>query len=201
MKDDSKENVNTLIKALGLSQKQFADKLGVGVNAITNWKARGIKSSSFGKILAAFPNVSLAWLESGEGDVLVSSDDDTRPHIPTLAAAGCLLGFSEAIKSGDCEMKPVVHILPKYDYTISIKGDSMEPKFESGDVVAIRKVNDFIEWGKTYVLDTEDGAVIKRLYDEKDSYRCVSYNEEYPDFLINKASVFGIYKVVGMIRI
>ena len=84
---------------------------------------------------------------------------------------------------------------------IAINVSVLEKKFESGDVVAIRKVSDFIEWGKTYVLDTEDGAVIKRLYDEDDSYRCVSYNSEYPDFLISKASVFGVYKVVGMIRI
>ena len=201
MKEDTRDQINALLSALNLSQREFAERVGVGVNAVTNWKARGIKSSSFEKIITAFPNVNLSWLKTGEGDIFNVTEQEVCPHIPTLAAAGGPMGFSEAIKSGDCEMRPVVRILPKYDYTISIKGDSMEPKFESGDVVAIRKVSDFIEWGKTYVLDTEDGAVIKRLYDENDSYRCVSYNSEYPDFLISKASVFGVYKVVGMIRI
>lgn len=201
MELDSKEKINALLNALDLSQAEFAEKVGVTINAITNWKARGIKGSSFEKILTAFPNVSMKWLKTGEGEVLISPVQDMRPHIPTLATAGGLVGFSESVEAGECEMKPVVHVLPSYDYTITIKGNSMEPKFEGGDIVAIRKVNDFIEWGKTYVLDTPDGAVIKRLYDEGESFRCVSFNKEYPDFLVNKESVFGVYKVVGLIRI
>ena len=82
-----------------------------------------------------------------------------------------------------------------------VKGDSMEPKFEGGDEIAIRKVCDVIEWGKTYVLDTRDGAVLKRLYDNGDNFKCVSFNAEYPDFEVCKADVFGIYKVVGLLRI
>lgn len=201
MEGNTKNQIATLLSALGLSQKEFAEKVGVGVNAVTNWKSRGIKSSSFEKIVTAFPNISLSWLKTGEGDIFNVAESETRPHLPAIATAGGLVGFSDAVKAGDCEMRPVVHVLPHYDYTITIKGDSMEPKYESGDIVAIRKVSDFVEWGKTYVLDTEDGAVIKRLYDNNDSYRCVSYNNEYPDFLVRKDSVFGVYKVVGLIRI
>ncbi len=74
-------------------------------------------------------------------------------------------------------------------------------KFQSGDEIAICKVNDVIEWGKTYVLDTRDGAVLKRLYDAGEKYRCVSYNKEYPDFEVNKIDIFAVYRVVGLIRI
>ena len=77
----------------------------------------------------------------------------------------------------------------------------MEPKFEGGDEIAIRKVYDYIEWGKPYVLDTRDGAVLKRLYDAGDDYKCVSYNSEYPDFKVQKKDVLAVYKVVGLIRI
>ena len=41
------------------------------------------------------------------------------------------------------------------------------------------------------MLDTRDGAVIKRLYDAGDKSRCVSYNKEYPDFTVDKSEVFG----------
>ena len=84
---------------------------------------------------------------------------------------------------------------------MTVQGDSMEPKFEGGDRIAMRKVKDYIEWGKTYVVDTDDGAVLKRIYDSGDSIRCVSYNESYPDFLIPKSSIYGLYKVVGLVRI
>ena len=59
---------------------------------------------------------------------------------------------------------------------------------------------DIIEWGNVYVLDTIDGAVVKRLYDEGDKYRCRSFNPEYKDFLVDKRNVYGVYKVVGQIR-
>lgn len=196
-----KDRIDELMKALNLSQADFARRVGVTPNAITNWKIRGIKGSAFEKIATAFPNVNMNWLKTGEGEILLERMEKVRPHIPVEVAAGTLSGFSEAVKAGDCEMLPVVSAFPSYDYTMTIKGDSMEPKFEGGDMIAIRKTIDFIEWGKTYVLDTSDGAIIKRIYNEGDFYRCVSFNKEYPDFLVPKNSVFGIFKVVGLIRI
>lgn len=145
-----KDRIDELMKALNLSQADFARRVGVTPNAITNWKTRGIKGSAFEKIANAFPNVNMNWLKTGEGDILLERMEKVRPHIPVEVAAGTLSGFSEVVKAGDCEMLPVVSAFPSYDYTMTIKGDSMEPKFESGDMIAIRKTMDFIEWGKTY---------------------------------------------------
>jgi len=154
------------------------------------------------KIIAAFPDVDKYWLMTGEkAEPGTKAEQDTRPRIPTSVAAGSLTGFADAIQAHDCEMQPVIRNFPAYDYTIIIKGDSMEPKFEGGDEIAIKKVTSFVEWGKTYVLDTRDGAVIKRIFDGGDSFRCVSFNKEYPDFNVPKDDVFGVYKVVGLIRI
>jgi len=66
---------------------------------------------------------------------------------------------------------PLIKGFPAYDFTMLIKGDSMEPKYSGGDEVALSKVNNIIEWGKVYVLDTRDGAVLKRLYDANDKFR------------------------------
>lgn len=163
------------------------------------------------KKVSAATGLSLKWLMDGAGDMYApggkaadfeqSQSDETRPRIPMAVAAGLLTGFSDSIKSSDCEQIPIVKAFPPYDCTMIVKGDSMEPKFEGGDEIAIRKVCDVIEWGKTYVLDTRDGAVLKRLYDNGDTFRCVSFNPEYPDFEVSKDDVFGIYKVVGLLRI
>lgn len=163
------------------------------------------------KKVSAATGLSLKWLMDGVGDMYApggkaadfeqSQSDETRPRIPMAVAAGLLTGFSDSIKSSDCEQIPIVKAFPPYDCTMIVKGDSMEPKFEGGDEIAIRKVCNVIEWGKTYVLDTRDGAVLKRLYDNGDTFRCVSFNPEYPDFEVSKDDVFGIYKVVGLLRI
>lgn len=199
--EEQKSRIDQLISSLGLTQATFAARVGVSPNAVTNWKTRGIKGSAYEKIAKAFPEVNISWLQDGNGEMLTNAPEKKLPHFPIAAEAGTLTGFSESVKQKDCAMLPIITAMPSYDFTMSVNGDSMEPKYESGDIIAIKKVYDYIEWGKVYVLDTADGAVIKRLYDAGDKYKCVSYNPEYPEFFVEKSSVFGVFKVVGMLRI
>jgi phage repressor protein C with HTH and peptisase S24 domain len=86
------------------------------------------------------------------------------------------------------------------EFSVKISDDSMRPKIESGDLVTFKRVNRVIEWGNVYLIDTKDGAFLKRIYDDGDSLRCVSYNSEYPDFKVPKIDINGIYRVVGLLR-
>lgn len=126
----------------------------------------------------------------------------TKPRIPNnVVMAGHLSDYIDGVKGIDCEQAPIVQQFPTYDFTIFIKGNSMEPKFEGGDEIACKRVYDVIEWGETYVLDTDDGAIVKRIYDAGDKIRCASYNSEYHDFFIEKDKVRKIFKIVGLLRI
>lgn len=207
MKTDVKERALKFIAYKGLKIKDFEQKCNLSSGYLNSMR-KSFGMDKLNNVLSAFPDLSRDWLLYGEGEMLrqaaVASPmehEDTRPRIPVSAAAGALSGFAAAVQASDCERVPVIKAFPEYDYTMLIKGDSMEPKFEGGDEVAIKRVSSTIEWGKTYVLDTRDGAVIKRLYDVGDKFRCVSYNKEYPDFTVDKSEVFGVYKVVGLIRI
>lgn len=198
--------IKEIMSYFQLNQSAFAKQIGIdtgNLSKILNGK-RQCEEGVLNKILLAFDNLNRSWLLAGDGEMLAKGEtvaaEETRPRLPMYAAAGSLSAFATSALARDCEQVPVIHALPNYDYTMIIKGDSMEPKFEGGDEIAIRKVNDVIEWGKVYVLDTSDGAVVKRLYDNGDKFRCVSYNNSYPDFMVSKENVFGVYKVVGLIR-
>ena len=127
----------------------------------------------------------------------------TRPRIPYTAAAGSLTSAVDGITADQCEQIPRINIFPEYDFTIIIKGDSMEPKYEGGDEVACKRIDStsFIQWGKVHVLDTAQGILIKRTYEDGDKIRCVSYNPEYPDFSIDKSEIYSMSLVVGLIRL
>ena len=172
--------------------------LGVKPNTISNWYNRN--SIDIDLIITKCETANLDWILTGR-EPEAGCNEQTRPRIPMTVAAGTLNGFGDAVLSHQCEQIPVVKMLPDYDYTMIVKGDSMEPKFEGGDEIAIKRVSCIIEWGKPYVLDTRDGAILKRLYDAGDKFRCVSYNSEYSDIEVSKDDVFGIYRVVGLIRI
>lgn len=206
-KSQIKQNISLYLAKKGISEYAYYKESGT-TRGILGQK-NGISEENISKFLAYAPDVNPEWLLTGDGPMLNEDSDstpdtdthETRPRIPDYVTAGSLAGFLDSVRESDCERIPVVKALPPYDFTIIIKGDSMEPKYEGGDEIAIREVNSFIEWGKTYVLVTRDGMVIKRLYDAGDSLRCVSFNPDYPDFDVAKSEVVKIFKVVGLIRI
>jgi phage repressor protein C with HTH and peptisase S24 domain len=167
-------------------------------------------------ICEAFPEIRKEWLLWGEGEMYKSEQQAvnaeklieeaakvvTKPRLPITAAAGHLSDYLGGVLAHECEQVPVMRSIPDYDFSMIVKGDSMEPKFEGGDEIALKEVRSTIEWGKAYVLATRDGVVLKRLFPAEHGFRCVSYNhEEYPDFIVDEDDVFGKYRVVGLIRV
>lgn len=128
---------------------------------------------------------------------------ETRPDIPFDAAAGGLSVALGTVIEADCERLPLIPTFPKYDFTITARGRSMEPQFMSGDKLACLfiKESSFIQWGRAHVLDTAQGVVVKRIYDNGDSILCKSNNPEFPDFEIAKDEIYHIALVVGSIHI
>lgn len=203
------ERFDKYMKIKGLNDNKVTLDLGLSVGTIgkSRKEGRDLSEKVVEQILKFYTDLNRIWLLTGEGDMLrpeapVTAQEETRPRIPTTVAAGALGGFAESVKAGDCQSFPVVKAFPKYDYTIVVRGDSMTPEYKQGDEIAIRRVVNFIEWGKVYVLDTADGAILKRLYDNGDGqFRCVSINPEYPDFTLPRDSVYGVFQVVGLLRL
>ena len=191
---------------------KFEAYVGISNGYLSNMKKKegAISSDVMLKVLAKFPDLNLDWLITGEGDMLKSvtpSDSrpevQTRPRIPATAAAGSLSGDVASVTLRDCEQLPIISQFPAYDFTIIIKGDSMKPKYESGDEIACRRILNpsFIQWGKVHVLDTAQGIVVKKVYDDGDSIKCVSINPEYPPFSVPKDEVYSLSLVVGSLSI
>ena len=96
---------------------------------------------------------------------------------------------------------------------IYVYGDSMNPQYKAGDIVFVRRLTDAseIDYGRAYVIVTQNERVLKCIYQSKhdaDCLRLTSFNEEtnrhgdrlYPDKEIKKENILFIYKVVGMFR-
>lgn len=126
------------------------------------------------------------------------------PLIPTSAMAGA---FTSDISFMEYECEH--YFIPDFkgaDFLIRVKGDSMQPTYYSGDLVACQKIpldDIFFQWNKTYVLDTNQGAIIKRVLPGKDEdHICiVSDNTKYPPFELEKSYLHAIALVRGIIRL
>lgn len=92
------------------------------------------------------------------------------------------------------------------DFVIRVKGDSMAPRYASGDVVACKKIMEmlYFQWGRVYVLYTQsNGIMIKRLQpsDKEDCVRCVSDNEKYAPFDVPKSDIVSLALVNGLVSL
>lgn len=202
----TKEKINQYLNIKGISPTKAEGMLNWGKGALT--KSSSISTDKLEEFLLLFNDLSSEWLLRGKGEMIkskanISSPLITKPRIPYKAAAGSITHAVEGITEAQCEQIPVINAFPNYDFTIIIKGDSMEPKYEGGDEVACKRVDgtSFIQWGKVHVLDTAQGIVIKRIYEDGDKIKCVSYNPEYPPFSIDKSEIYSISLVVGLLRI
>lgn len=199
-----KDRILRFIEHEGISIREFERKCGFS-NGYFN-KIKDFSAQKVEEITAVFPNLNYVWVLTGETCMLnsdMAQPVETRPRIPLTAVAGSLSEAPNGVTMEDCEQLPVVHQFPSYDFTMLIKGDSMSPKYESGDEVACRKIdqNRYIQWGKVHVLDTTQGIIIKRVYEDGDKIRCVSYNKEYADFSIPKEDIYSMSLVVGVLSI
>lgn len=209
----TKDRLKEFLSYKKIGRNKFETKLGLASGYMSS-KGITITSEVIEKTSSEYPELNLDWLITGKGEMLKSTAEnkpmpvindkptETRPRIPYTASAGCLTSAVEGVTPDQCEQIPRIVAFPNYDFTIIIKGNSMEPKYEGGDEVACKRVDSttFIQWGKVHVMDTSQGIVIKRVYEDGDKIRCVSYNPEYPDFSISKDEIYSMSLVVGLLR-
>ena len=118
--------------------------------------------------------------------------------IPYGARGGTIGDFVDGVREYECEK--VVSPVKGADYAMEVTGDSMSPDFPSGSRILIKKIDEtaFIAWNEVYVLDTPNGAVIKRVRRTEDPavVECVSINPAYQPYRIERDFIRGWYRVL-----
>ena len=177
------------------TRKEFAELIGVHHTTLSsafNNKGNYLTDSLVAKAAAILAGTAPS--DKGQDTLLV---------IPTGARAGTLGDFAESVKDYECER--IVSPVRGADYAMLITGDSMSPEYPSGSQIIIKKINEkaFIEWGKVYVLDTENGAIIKQIRktENPDEVECVSLNPAYQPFRIECKYIRGWYRVLMVLAL
>jgi len=218
-----------------MNKTSINQRFATSVNSIKNTtkseiaKKLGLKNSTFSEIMKGRMNVgtdhiarfcsvfriSELWLLTGQGSMLkkeedltvakLSSSNEGIPLIPISAMAG--------FGGGDCQIlknEVDLYIVPHFkdlqiDFMINVRGSSMQPKYNSGDVVACKKLplDTFFQWNKVYVLDTTQGPLVKRIKksQEKNCIQCISDNKTYDPFDLPLSEIRSLAIVLGVIRI
>lgn len=208
------EAINHLITTRQIrSAAEFAKEIKTPASFVSEARSgkKSITAKFAEKINRTFPSISIDWLLTGEGDMLIedaNTDTDTIsdtdiisvPLLPISAQGGTLNDFVVSVKESECER--VISPIKGADFAMTVSGDSMAPEYPSGSQIFIKKINEqaFIEWGKVYVLDTCNGSVIKILApsDKEGFVKCLSINEDpkYASFEVEWNDIYGVYRVL-----
>ena len=213
--DGVKERLVAFLADIGWSQSKFERECGMSNGYVNNIRS-SIQPDKLQRIAQRFPALNIAWLmiggTTGETMYKIPKPTDYKPE--TAKAKGVPMIPQEAFASPGEPNYNDEHVLDYYmvsefkdcDFVIRIKGDSMSPRYASGDVVACKKVMErlFFQWGRVYVLYTKSqGIMIKRIQpSEVDGcVKCVSDNEKYAPFDVPKSDIVSLALVNGLVSL
>ena len=212
-----KERIKAFCRTEGIAVSAFEESIGVS-NGYVNAISKSIGIDRLNIIIEKYSNLNIEWLLTGRGEMHktkgVSGDTPAAenhstssegiPLIPLEAMAGALTS-EQTVLEYECE-RYVVPAFSGADFLITVKGDSMQPTYKSGDMVACKRVpmsDLFFQWNKTYVIDTNQGPLIKRIKSGSDKTHLliVSDNDRYEPFELPMSAIYAVALVIGVIRL
>ena len=223
---DIDSRIKTLIAESGLTVRKFAISVKLDVSNTTKKYNGGLPwtINDVEKLSSAL-NVRKGWLLTGEGEKFkapeefieqVRRDNPKQPSkgkenegiplIPTNAMAGSLNGADYQFMPYDVETYFVIPTFAKSDFCIRVEGNSMEPTYYKGDIIACKYVpmsGLWFQWGKVYVVATNQGVLVKHIekgHDQK-HVTLVSDNPAYQPFEIPTSDIYSVAIINGLIRV
>ena len=219
----TESRVKLIRKALGMTQEQLSQRLGIGKAALSMIETGKAGLSSRNRnILVQELNVNAEWLDGDDSAEMFNLEPDLTafrlktdnalpmqsvPLYSIEGTAGLVPLFAERR-----QMKPIdfIHIpnLPKCDGAIYVVGDSMYPLLKSGDIVLYKQLNDLndIFWGDMYLLsidiDGEEYITVKYVQKSANDgfVKLVSQNPHHADKDVAMSRIRAIALVKASIR-
>lgn len=199
------EEIKAFRRANGLTQDDLAAYIGTGkafISQVENGRS-ALPEAKFSMILNNKMGWDVSMLRKPQASTFEQHLSMGIPLIPIEAMAGVLSGNSTQVMEQECEH----YNIPMFkgaEFLIRVSGDSMQPKYYSGDIIACKRLrlDTFFQWNKVYVIDSEQGVIVKRVrpgHDDKHVIM-VSENEAYAPFELPLEKVYSIALVIGVVR-
>ncbi len=162
----------------------------------------GISRNLADKIVAKFPEISLAWLLTGEGRMFVDGKQ-CGEQIPFYRA-----DVESQIREVGASLPDGEMILPQLsgcDLAMEYNGKAMGCSIPSGSVVFLKKIDPgAIIPGREYLAVCQKIVTLRivRTSERDSEWRLVAVDRErFDDIFVDKSEVEEVYQVVGKLEI
>ena len=183
---------------LKLTKRELAKRIGVHESSINKYE-KGLVDIPLSKIseLARVLRVTEAYLMGWEE----KSEQTTQGlQIPVLGTVAAGIPISAVEDILDYEEVPQSWESQGEFFGLRIKGDSMQPKIDDGDVVIVRQQSDANSGDTVIALVNGDDATCKKLQKTDNGIMLVSTNPNYlPMFFTNEEILTKPVVILGKV--
>ena len=217
-----RERILDFIAYKGIDKVTFERNSGLSNDAVGKM-GDNTRMSTLDKISKAYPDINIAWLKTGVGNMLLSDERNEKTITVNQTAVspskrkGALIydidatcglngrdiAFTDEKVIGSIDA-PEINPDSKI---IFATGDSMLPLIASGDRVVIRKIEswDYFNYGQVYLIITNEYRLIKRVRRHpKDAENLIllrSENPNYDDIDLPKREIIHLFIVENILSI
>ena len=198
----TKNRIREICKNKNINAKQMLLDCSLGANAIQQINdVKGMASFSLAKI-ADYLNVSTDYLLGRTDNPEINKAPVFIPEPVNIIKIPFIMSKVSAGKGAYISDEPpeVLKIdaetYPKADMAITIKGDSMQPKYNDGNIILVHK-QPCLENGQIGIFRLNNEGYIKEYHvDEDNKITLVSLNPKYPPIPVNENDDFAIEGLV-----
>jgi SOS-response transcriptional repressor LexA len=197
-------SIHRLIKegrlSLGLSEREFADAVGVSRGAVQQWEKPGgtaPRRSSQHRV-AQVLGISLAELVSGGSNT--SPGYEMRAEVPLVSQveAGNYTEVDNFKRKGDYEMVAVSIPVKRHTYALRVHGDSMVSEvtdsFPEGSIIIVEPEMAALPGDFVIALNEHGETTFKQLIKDGGDLYLKPLNTRYPIKLLGQAQVIGVVR-------
>lgn len=212
-----RERILQYISYEGITVQMFENKAMLSNGAVSKM-GDNTRRSTLDKISNSFPNLNINWLITGEGkmcnEVQERNVDSELPHINYSKGVPYynvdFIGGFDIVLNDQTTVPEYLIDFKKYNEATcwcNVTGHSMEPEITHGDIIALKRIEDFsfLPFGEVYAIVTRNGMrTIKRIgpSENVDCYSLVPTNKspEYGVQDLRKDMIEIVYQVLGCMK-
>jgi repressor LexA len=198
-----------------LGQSTLATKVDVAVRTLQRWeKGEQVPDSNYLIRLAKETGVKTEWLLTGEGEMYPSPEPIGKIipfHQESLLSKVNLVSIPlySSVPAGKTAAMfhpdyvdryiTVDNIKDQNAFALVVKGKSMSPKIEDGDIVVVSPQQEARN-GDICVIRVNDEDVLKKIKIEDQYVHLIPLNTNFEPVTVRKKDVSFIWKVVRVIK-
>lgn len=195
----------------GITRKQLADALNISTMAVGNLINGTTKKPRNLLEIAEILEVDPKWLQTGElSDQMFSQEAESKMIVIDMLNIEASAGNGAV---GDLvEIVSKLHYVPEQFYAhfrginpetirvINIRGDSMHPTFNSGDMIFVDINTHYFDGDGVYVFCYKGDLYVKRLQKLGDHILVISDNPTYKEWTISEENYEQLH-IQGKVKV